>query len=135
MLFAISRNMKKEKKILPILENIQIVDASSDGQAVGRFGELVIFIKDAIPGDVVDVQLTRKKNKFTEGKAIKFHQLSEHRTEPVCSHFGVCGGCKWQNMNYETQLYYKQKQVVDALTRIAKIELPEINKIIPSENI
>jgi len=133
MVFAISHSMKKEKKKLAVLENISVMDASSDGQAVGRYGEMVIFIKWAVPGDIVDVQLTRRKNKFGEGKAIYFHKLSDKRTEVVCSHFGVCGGCKWQNMGYETQLYYKQKQVVDALTRIAKIELPTINDIIPSK--
>ena len=124
--------MRNNKKVLPILENITVIDASSDGQAVGRMDEVVIFIKDAVPGDVVDVQVTRKKNKFREGKAIKIHSYSDKRTDPVCSHFGTCGGCKWQNMKYESQLFYKQKQVTDALTRIAKIELPEIQQIIPS---
>ena len=124
--------MRSNKKVLPILENITVIDASSDGQAVGRMDEVVIFIKDAVPGDVVDVQVTRKKNKFREGKAIKIHSYSDKRTDPVCSHFGTCGGCKWQNMKYESQLFYKQKQVTDALTRIAKIELPEIQQIIPS---
>ncbi len=124
--------MRSNKKVLPILENITVIDASSDGQAVGRMDEVVIFIKDAVPGDVVDVQVTRKKNKFREGKAIKIHSFSDKRTDPVCSHFGTCGGCKWQNMKYESQLFYKQKQVTDALTRIAKIELPEIQQIIPS---
>ena len=124
--------MRSNKKVLPILENITVIDASSDGQAVGRMDEVVIFIKDAVPGDVVDVQVTRKKNKFREGKAIKIHSYSDKRTDPVCSHFGICGGCKWQNMKYESQLFYKQKQVTDALTRIAKIELPGIQQIIPS---
>ncbi len=127
--------MRNNKKVLPILENITVIDASSDGQSVGRLDDVVVFIKDAIPGDVVDVQVTRKKNKFREGKAIKIHTYSDKRTAPVCSHFGVCGGCKWQNMSYEWQLFYKQKQVTDALTRIAKIELPEIQNIIPSEKI
>ncbi len=123
------------KKPLPILENVSIIDASSDGQAVGRVDDFVVFIKGAVPGDIVDVQLTRKKNKFREGKAIAIHQYSDKRTEPVCSHFGICGGCKWQNMHYDWQLFYKQKQVSDALTRLIKIELPEIQKIIPSKNI
>lgn len=123
------------KKPLPILENISVIDASSDGQAVGRIDDFVVFIKGAVPGDIVDVQVTRKKNKFREGKVIAIHQHSDKRVEPVCSHFGVCGGCKWQNMNYEWQLFYKQKQVSDALTRLIKIELPEIQKIIPSKNI
>lgn len=123
------------KKPLPILENVSIIDASSDGQAVGRVDDFVVFIKGAVPGDIVDVQITRKKNKFREGKAIAIHQYSDKRTEPVCSHFGTCGGCKWQNMHYDWQLFYKQKQVSDALTRLIKIELPEIQKIIPSKNI
>ncbi len=127
--------MRNNKKVLPILENISVIDASSDGQAVGRMDDVVVFIKDAVPGDVVDVQVTRKKNKFREGKAIKIHSYSEKRTAPVCSHFGVCGGCKWQSMDYQWQLFYKQKQVSDALTRIAKIDLPEIQKIIPSEKV
>jgi 23S rRNA (uracil1939-C5)-methyltransferase len=124
---------KNDKKPLPILEKVTVLDASSDGQAVGRIDDIVVFIKDAVPGDIVDVQLTRKKNKFREGKAIAIHHYSEKRTDAVCSHFGTCGGCKWQTMKYEWQLFYKQKQVKDALTRLIKIELPEIEKIIPSK--
>lgn len=124
--------MKKIKKVLPVLENIAVLDASSDGQSVGKNGDLVVFIKNAVPGDIVDVQITRKKNKFREGKAIHFHQFSDKRVEPRCIHFGVCGGCKWQNMDYKWQLHYKQKQVSDALTRLAKIELPEFQPILPS---
>ncbi len=121
------------KKTLPILENVTVMDASSDGQSVARTEEYVIFIKGAVPGDIVDVQITRKKSKYREGKAIAIHQYSDKRVESVCSHFGVCGGCKWQNMDYTWQLFYKQKQVNDALTRLIKIELPEIQKIIPSK--
>ncbi len=123
------------KKPLPILENVSVVDAGTEGQAVGRIDDFVVFIKGAVPGDIVDVQITRKKNKFREGKAIAIHQYSDKRVSPMCSHFGVCGGCKWQNMDYNWQLFYKQKQVNDALTRLIKIELPEIQKIIPSKNI
>ncbi len=122
-----------KKKPLPIIEKVQVIDASSDGQAVGRIDDIVLFIKNAVPGDVVDVQITRKKNKFREGKAIYTHEYSEKRAEVLCKHFGTCGGCKWQNMDYKWQLFYKQKQVKDALTRLIKIELPEINPIIPSE--
>ena len=121
------------KKTLPILANVTVMDASSDGQSVARTEEYVIFIKGAVPGDIVDVQITRKKSKYREGKAIAIHQYSDKRVESVCSHFGVCGGCKWQNMDYTWQLFYKQKQVNDALTRLIKIELPEIQKIIPSK--
>ena len=124
--------MRSPKKILPVLENVSVMDASSDGQSVARLEEYVVFIKGAVPGDVVDVQITRKKSKYREGKAIHVHTFSEKRTEPVCLHFGTCGGCKWQNMDYKWQLFYKQKQVSDALTRLAKIELPEIQQIIPS---
>ncbi len=125
--------MKKVKKIHPVIENLSVIDASSDGQSVARTDEYVVFIKNAVPGDIVDVQVTRKKSKYREGKAIVFHQFSDKRTEPVCKHFGVCGGCKWQNMSYQWQLFYKQKQVSDALTRLAKIELPEIQTIVPSK--
>ncbi|MES2593278.1 MAG: 23S rRNA (uracil(1939)-C(5))-methyltransferase RlmD [Bacteroidota bacterium] len=125
----------KEKKKLPILENITVIDASSDGQSVAKTDEYVIFIKGAVPGDVVDLQITRKKSKYREATTIAIKTPSEKRVEAVCKHFGVCGGCKWQNMNYEWQLFYKQKQVTDALTRLIKIELPEIDKIIPSKKI
>ncbi|MBL7888577.1 MAG: 23S rRNA (uracil(1939)-C(5))-methyltransferase RlmD [Bacteroidia bacterium] len=124
---------KMDKKPPQIVENIAVIDASSDGQAVAKTEEYVMFIKGAVPGDVVDVQITRKKSKYREAKTIAVKQRSDKRVDEVCSHFGVCGGCKWQNMSYEWQLYYKQKQVTDALTRLAKIELPEIQKILPSE--
>jgi 23S rRNA (uracil1939-C5)-methyltransferase len=125
----------KNKKVLPIVENVNVMDASSDGQSVTRIDDYVMFIKGAVPGDVVDVQITRKKNKFRESKVIAIKSYSDKRVDPVCSHFGVCGGCKWQNMSYDWQLFYKQKQVTDSLTRLAKIELPEIQKIIPSKKI
>jgi len=123
----------KQKKSLPVLEDVQVIDASSDGQSVAKTDDYVLFIKGAVPGDVVDVQLTRKKSKYREGNAIRIKQASEKRAEPVCPHFGICGGCKWQNMSYTWQLYYKQKQVTDALTRLARIELPEIMPILPSQ--
>ncbi len=109
-----------------------MIDASSDGKAVGKLDAMVVFVDDAVPGDVVDVQLTRKKKNYAQGKAIKFHTYSDKRSEPFCEHFGVCGGCKWQNVQYEWQLYYKQKQVSDSLQRIGKIELPEITPILAS---
>ena len=91
------------KKPLPILENITVIDASSDGQSVARTEEYVIFIKGAVPGDIVDVQVTRKKSKYREATAIAIKQKSDKRTEPICEHFGTCGGCKWQNMSYDWQ--------------------------------
>jgi 23S rRNA (uracil1939-C5)-methyltransferase len=127
--------MKNNKKPLPILENIHVIDASSDGQSVAKTEEYVIFIKGAVPGDVVDLQITRKKSKYREANTIAVKTKSEKRVDEVCEHFGTCGGCKWQNMHYDWQLFYKQKQVSDALTRLAKIDLPEIQKIIPSKKI
>ncbi|MCW3104143.1 MAG: rRNA m(5)U939 methyltransferase [Bacteroidetes bacterium] len=118
-----------------MLENIRVTDASSDGHSVARTDEYVIFIKGAVPGDLVDLQITRKKSKYREANTIAVKEASEKRTAPVCKHFGTCGGCKWQNMTYDWQLFYKQKQVSDALTRLAKIELPEIAQILPSQKV
>ncbi|MEO6904370.1 MAG: 23S rRNA (uracil(1939)-C(5))-methyltransferase RlmD [Bacteroidia bacterium] len=127
--------MIKTKKSLPIIENVVVIDATSDGQAVGKTDQGIVFIKYAVPGDIVDVEITRKKNKFKEGRIVSIHHYSDKRVDPVCKHFGVCGGCKWQNMDYASQLFYKQKQVSDALTRLIKIELPAINEIIPSKKV
>lgn len=123
--------MTKKKK-LPLLEHVAIVDIGSEGQALGRYNDWVIFVKGAVPGDVCDIQLTRKKNKYAEGIITRFIQYSEKRVAPFCQHFGVCGGCKWQYLDYTWQLFYKQKQVEDALKRIAKVPFPEIQPIIPS---
>jgi 23S rRNA (uracil1939-C5)-methyltransferase len=125
---------KKDVKPYPVLEQVHIIDTGSDGLAIGKLEQMVILVKDAVPGDIADVLIYKKKNKLKEGRAIKFTHLSDKRTKPVCQHFGTCGGCKWQNMQYNWQLFYKQKQVSDALTRIAKIELPAIENIIPSKN-
>ncbi len=100
---------------------------------MAKVNELVIFVPYVVPGDVVDLQVKRKKNHYAEAVAVKFHEKSPLRTEPFCSHFGVCGGCKWQCLSYEEQLKYKQKQVFDNLTRIGKVELPEIRPILGSE--
>jgi 23S rRNA (uracil1939-C5)-methyltransferase len=123
------------KKELPLLEKVEITDAGSDGNAVGRAGEMVVFVPYVIPGDVVDVKVFNRKKNFMEGRAVKLHTASEHRVEPRCSHFGLCGGCKWQNMDYAEQLFYKEKQVKDALGRIGKFFMPEVNNIIPSEHV
>ena len=120
------------KKQLPLFENITILDAGSEGKAVAKVDDLVIFVQNAVPGDVADLQLVMKKKNFAEAKAIKFHHYSDKRTNALCQHFGTCGGCKWQNMSYNWQLFYKQKQVTDNLQRIGKIELPAIQKIVPS---
>lgn len=124
--------MQIKRKNLPILESVTIIDAGAEGQAVAKVNEMVVFVDGGVPGDVVDVQLTRKKKNYALGKIVKFHTHSDKRSEPFCEHFGVCGGCKWQNMKYEWQLHYKQKQVVDNLQRIGKMDLPEISPIIGS---
>jgi 23S rRNA (uracil1939-C5)-methyltransferase len=122
---------KKNKRI--IFENIAVVDAGAKGKSIAKAPDgKVIFIGNAIPGDVVDVQTTKKRTSYYEGDAIKFHTLSERRTEPKCIHFGICGGCKWQNMSYDNQLFFKEKEVENNLKRIGKVELPEISPILGS---
>lgn len=125
--------MARKKKELPLLEKVTITDVAAEGKAVAKVNELVIFVPYVVPGDVVDLQVKRKKNHYAEAVAVKFHEKSPLRTEPFCSHFGVCGGCKWQCISYEEQLKYKQKQVFDNLTRIGKVELPEFRPILGSE--
>ena len=117
-----------------IFENVTVLDAGAKGVSVAKAPEgQVIFIPNVVPGDVVDVQTFKKRKSYFEGKAIKFHKLSENRTEPVCEHFGACGGCKWQNMNYNQQLFYKNNEVFNNLKRIGKIELPDFEPILGSE--
>jgi 23S rRNA (uracil1939-C5)-methyltransferase len=124
--------MAKQKKPHPILTNITITDIAAEGKAIAKVNDLVVFVPYVVPGDVVDLQVTRKKSSFMEARPIHFHAYSPARTEAVCEHFGICGGCKWQTLPYAEQLRYKQKQVVDSLTRIGKIELPEITPIFGS---
>lgn len=122
------------RKELPLLEKVLITDAGAEGNAVGRVGDMVVFVPYVVPGDIVDVKVYNRKKNFMEGRAVYLHQASEKRTKALCSHFGLCGGCKWQNMKYQEQLEYKQKQVLDAMERIGKFEMPDLQKIIPSEN-
>ncbi|GHU89346.1 23S rRNA (uracil-5-)-methyltransferase RumA [Bacteroidia bacterium] len=124
---------KKDKKPLPLLENITITGIAAEGKAIAKLDNLVIFIPFVVPGDVVDLQLTRKKNSYAEARAVRFHQYSAQRAEASCEHYGVCGGCKWQILPYTEQIRYKQQQVTDNLTRIGKIPLPEITPILGSE--
>lgn len=124
--------MSRKRKELPILEQIEITDVAAEGKALVRIDEMVVFVPWVVPGDVVDLQIRRKKHHYAEAEAIRFHRLSERRTEPFCPHFGVCGGCKWQMLPYEEQLRWKQKQVMDALERIGKVELPECQPILGS---
>lgn len=126
--------MARKKKPLPLLEKITITDVAAEGKAIAKVDNLVVFVPYAVPGDVVDLQVRRKKHSYAEGEVVKFHHYSEKRSEPFCPHFGVCGGCKWQCLPYEEQLFYKQKQVVDNLTRIGKVELPEVMPILGSKH-
>ena len=125
--------MARKKKELPLLEQVTITDVAAEGKALARVNDMVVFVPYVVPGDVVDLQVKRKKHSYAEAVAVKFHEYSPLRSEPFCKHFGVCGGCKWQCLKYEEQLRYKQKQVTDNLVRIGKIELPEISPILGSE--
>ena len=124
------KNRSKNRK--PLLENVTITDIASEGKAFTRVNDMALFVPYVIPGDVIDVQVYQKRRKFMEGRAVKFHTYSTDRIEPFCSHFGTCGGCKWQLLPYSKQLFYKEKQVVDQLTRIGKIALPNISPILGS---
>ncbi|MEQ9300517.1 MAG: 23S rRNA (uracil(1939)-C(5))-methyltransferase RlmD [Cyclobacteriaceae bacterium] len=115
-----------------ILENVEVLGMAAEGKCVAKPDGKVLFLKDTAPGDVVDVRVTRKKKSFLEGYPIKFHERSKVRVTPVCGHFDICGGCKWQHINYAEQLAYKQQQVVDALERIGKVEINGISPIIAS---
>lgn len=123
------------KKELPLLENIEITGVANEGKAIARVNDMVVFTQFVVPGDIVDLQVTRKKNSYMEGRIVKIHKFSERRAEAFCSHYGICGGCKWQILPYEDQLKAKQEQVYSNLVRIGKVELPEMSPIIGSENI
>ena len=124
----------RKKNRRQTFERIAVIDAGAKGKAVGKAPDgRVIFLSNAVPGDVVDVQTTKKRKAYFEGVATHFHEYSHRRTSPPCTHFGVCGGCKWQHMGYEHQLHYKQKEVENALTRLGHLELPEISPILGSK--
>jgi 23S rRNA (uracil1939-C5)-methyltransferase len=117
-----------------VFENITVLDAGAKGVSVAKAPDgKVIFVQNVVPGDVVDIQTFKKRKAYYEGKAIKYHAFSDNRIEPVCKHFGVCGGCKWQNMKYDQQLFYKNNEVLNNLKRIGKIELPTFEPILGSE--
>jgi len=124
--------MTRKKKPLPILENVLVTDVAAEGKSIARVDDMVVFIPFAVPGDIVDLQVRRKKHSYCEAEVIRFVRKSDVRTTPACSHFGICGGCKWQNLPYEEQLRAKQKQVYDQLSRIGKIELPPFRPIMGS---
>ena len=125
--------MRKKKKRL-VFENVLVTDAAAKGKTIGKAPDgRVIFLNNTVPGDVVDVQTTKKRKAYFEGTAINFHSLSDKRVDPVCQHFNVCGGCKWQDMGYEHQLFYKQKEVENNLKRIGHLDLPEMTPILGSK--
>ncbi len=127
--------MSRKKKALPVLENITIEDIAAEGKSIVRWNDMVVFVPFCVPGDVVDLQIKRKKHSYAEAEVIKFHKYSDIRIEPKCQHFGLCGGCKWQQLPYEEQLKAKQDQVMQQLRRIGHVELPECNPILGSEKI
>lgn len=116
----------------PLLENVEIKKIAAEGKSIAYIDEKILFVPNTVPGDVVDVQVTRKRKSFLEGFVVKTHKLSELRTPPFCPHFGICGGCKWQNLPYEMQLQFKQQEVIDNLERIGKMELQNIFPILGS---
>ena len=125
--------MSRKKKELPVYREVEIQDVAAEGKALVRIDDMVVFVPYVVPGDVVDLRVTRKKHHYAEAICTHIHKKSECRTEPFCPHYGVCGGCKWQILPYEDQLRYKQKQVMDNLERIGKIPLPECSPILGSE--
>lgn len=124
--------MTRKKKQLPIYENVTISDVAAEGKSMLRINDMVVFVPFAVPGDVVDLQIKKKKHHYCEAEVIRFIKYSDVRTAPLCEHFGVCGGCKWQILPYEEQLKAKQKQVTDQLTRIGKVSLPKFRNILGS---
>jgi len=124
----VARNKSK-----PYYKEVLIEDIGAEGKSLARVGDLVVFTQLVVPGDVVDIQVTKKRKKYQEGKVTQIHEFSADRVEAFCTHFGICGGCKWQNLPYSKQLFYKEKQVDDQLRRIGKIEFSEIMPILGSE--
>ena len=133
--FKKTNTLSRKRKNLPVVEGLEITKVAAEGKSIARWNDLVVFIPFGAPGDIADVKIDRKKHSFCEGHIVNLVKPSEIRTEPMCEHFGVCGGCKFQHIPYEYQLKFKQQQVTDALERIAKIELPEVNDILGSKEI
>jgi len=123
----------RKRRELPLYEKVTIIDVAAEGKAIAKIDDMVVFVQHVIPGDIVDLQITKKRKKHMEANVVKFHEYSPIRIKPFCDHFGVCGGCKWQPLPYAEQLKYKQKQVKDTLTRVGHIELPELMPILGSE--
>lgn len=125
--------MGRKRKELPVVENVEITGVAAEGKSIARVDDLVVFIPYGAPGDVVNIKLDKKKRSYAEAHIVDMVKPSPDRVTPACEHFGVCGGCKWQHIPYESQLRYKRDQVVDALTRIAKVEIPEVNPTLGSK--
>lgn len=123
----------KKRKILPLLRNIEITGIAAEGKAIARHENMVIFVPFGAPGDLADIQVTKKRRNHMEGKIVELHRSSGMRTEPFCEHFGICGGCRWQHLDYENQLEFKQQQVIDHFTRIGGLEIPDPEPILPSQ--
>ena len=124
--------MTRKHKPLPLLEHITIESVAAEGKCIFHYDDKVVFVPFCVPGDIVDVQITKKKHSFMEGRVERIISYSKVRETPMCEHFGICGGCKWQNLPYEEQLKAKQQQVFDQLTRIGKVELPPFQPILGS---
>ena len=127
--------MSRKRKPLPVLEDVEIIDVAAEGNALARVDYMVVFVPFGAPGDRVDIKLEKKKKSYAQGRIAAFRSKSQIRVEPRCSHFTICGGCRWQHLPYEYQLRCKRQQVVDALERIAKVELPEIPQALGSDHI
>lgn len=125
--------MGRKRKELPVVENVEITGVAAEGKSIARVDDMVVFIPYGAPGDVVNIKLDKKKRSYAEAHIVDMVKPSPNRVTPACEHFGVCGGCKWQHIPYESQLRYKRDQVVDALTRIAKVEIPEVNPTLGSK--
>lgn len=124
--------MGRSRKSKPLLKQVEITDVAAEGKAMCRIEDRVVFVQKAVPGDIVDVQVTKKRKNYYEGYPVHFHKYSAIRCEPICEHFGTCGGCKWQALPYDHQLKYKEREIINNLTRIGKVELPECSPILAS---
>jgi 23S rRNA (uracil1939-C5)-methyltransferase len=125
----------RRRKELPLLEKVRITDIGAEGNAIARIDNQVVFVPMLIPGDIVDIQIRKKRKKYMEGSVVRFHEYSPDRIKPRCIHFGICGGCKWQHLPYQLQLHYKEKQVKDNLERIGKVNIGEAYPILGSSEI
>lgn len=124
--------MSRKRRELPVIEDVEITDVAAEGKSIARVDDMVVFVPYGAPGDIVDIKIDKKRKSYAEGHIVAMKTSSPIRVKPLCQHFGVCGGCKWQHIPYEYQLKYKRQQVVDALQRIAKVELPEVKDTLGS---